>query len=69
MSKSSAELQAAAKKANIEYVTLDTKEGKLKVCKELSLHQQPLFTKNGVNPVVKSTLKKQEADCMSLCKA
>jgi hypothetical protein len=68
MARPDSEVKSAAQKANIEYITLDTKEGKLKVCKELSMHQQPLFTKKGLNPVVQETLKKQEADCISLCK-
>lgn len=60
-------LQAAAKKAGIKYITLDTMQGKLKVCQELSLHQQPLFSNGGINPLVQETLKKQEKKCTTMC--
>jgi hypothetical protein len=60
----------AAKKAGVEYITLDTQEGKLSVCKEITtLHTQPVFTKKGVNPLLKKTLLKQEQQCSGMCKA
>ena len=42
------------------YITLDIKAQRLKVCKELSMHQQPLFTRKGLNPIVKNLLARQE---------
>jgi hypothetical protein len=44
------------------YITLDIGAKRLKVCKELSMHQQPLFTKSGINPIVKNLLARQEKE-------
>jgi len=60
-------VKKAAKDSGIDYITLDTTENKLKVCKELSLHQQDFITKQGVNPIVQEKLKQQEKEC-GLCK-
>ncbi len=54
-------VRKTAQKLGIEYVTLDTKENRLKVCHELSLHVQNMFTKQGVNPLVKDLLYEQES--------
>ena len=58
-----ANVRKAASSVGIEYVTLDTKENRLKVCNELSLHVQNVFNKEGINPIVKDLLYKQEKDC------
>jgi len=64
---STSELKKRADKAGIKYITLDTVQNKLKVCKELSLHQQPLFLNNGINPLVQDRLNEQEKKCTHLC--
>ena len=47
---------------NDGYITLDIALKRLKVCKQLSMHQQPLFTRTGLNPIVKNLLAKQEKE-------
>ena len=61
------QVQNAASSSGIQYITLDTQKGKLSVCSQLSAHQQPFFTKQGINPLIQQTLKKQEEDCHKLC--
>jgi hypothetical protein len=68
MARPNLEIEAAAKKAGISYITLSTKEGKLSVCQQLSNHQQDLFLPSGINPLVSKTLEKQEKQC-NMCKA
>ena len=55
-------LRQAADEMGIEYVTLDTKENRLKVCKEMSLHVRDTFTKEGICPNIKELLLKQEEE-------
>ena len=61
-------LKQDALKMNLSHITLDTQQGKVQLCQEISEHQQSLFTKNKVNPIVEKTLNKQEEDCETLCK-
>ncbi len=67
MTASDSAVEEAAKKAGIEQITLHSKEGKLKLCKVISGHQQQIFLKNGMNQNLTKTLEKQEADC-GVCK-
>jgi saccharopine dehydrogenase-like NADP-dependent oxidoreductase len=60
-------IMQAANEAGVKYLTLSTRENKLKICSVLSAHQQDLFLPSGLNPKVMNTLKKQEKEC-NLCK-
>lgn len=65
---SSDNVQLAALEANMGFIKLDTKTKKLSICKQLTLHQQPLFTPTGqFNPSLLKAVKKQE--CNNLCHA
>ncbi len=67
MNASNDEVGQAANEAGVKYLTLSTREDKLKVCSVLSSHTQDLFLAGGLNPKVMNTLKKQEKEC-NLCK-
>ena len=69
MQDSDENIRLAALEAKMGYVTLNTKTNKLSLCKELSLHEQPMFSSTGrVNPMLKKALKAQEKEC-GACKA
>lgn len=65
-------VRLAAMEAKLGYITLDCKSKKLSVCKQLSLHQQPMFTPGGrYNPVLAKAISKQQtqSSCsQNLCK-
>ena len=67
MNASENQINSAANEAGVKYLTLSTREDKLKVCSVLSSHTQDLFLPGGLNPRVMNTLKKQEKEC-NLCK-
>ncbi len=67
------ELQKIANEAKIVYVTLDSQADRVKVCKQLSMHQKPLVLKdNKVNSdltnMLKTQLSKNNSTCNSACK-
>ena len=55
------------KNLGIEHITYHSKEGKLRLCKEISSHQQQIFLKNGINETLTECLKKQKEHC-GICK-
>lgn len=65
-------IRLAALEAKLGYITLDCKSKKLSICKQLSLHQQPMFMPSGqYNPSFTKALRRQQKGktitCDKLC--
>ncbi len=65
------QLKKLADQSKIAYITLDKQADRYNVCKQLSLHQQPLITNNKLNSDLSSKLKQYQnktSSCKSTCK-
>lgn len=62
------DVEEQGKKMGVSHITLDSKDGKLKMCQQISGHQQQIFLRNGINKSLTTTLDKQKSHCDSLCK-
>ena len=67
------QLKSMADQAKIAYITLDKQDQRYTVCKQLSLHQQPLMKNNQLNSDLTTKLKSNRnnilsSTCKSTCK-